>query len=676
MAKDYRYLLQDLQRAEDRTRPKLNPDQKLSLCMIARNEEGYIGDALKSVQGLVDEIIVVDTGSADRTVEIAKENGAKVFFMEWQHDFAAARNEALKHATGDWVLILDADERVPDDLKDNLRSLLIPTDQPISYLLYIRNYLHEGDEGSVLGHYMVRLFRKTPETRFFGVIHEQLYPNWGEVTIPENSFFINHLGYSKQDKKVDKIENRNLPLILKALDETRGKNPALYSFYSFYMGSSLQNAGEVKKWLKESIDSCPDPRKAAHIPVAYLDYMRVMYYTRDFEPAMEIAKQALERVPEIENYPDFWDFYGILFLAVQNYDQAIEAFQKARKLVETKAEESIFFATHTSRIGSWGTLMNMGLAYALKGEQHTAQDYFRQSIEAYPSEDKTIVSRRIDEIMGNPQLTQAYFEERVAGDQRSEYDMKVLSNIYLKQEMPFEALMLQSELHGPEKTIQTALSLAQTYEQHQRFDLARKTYEGVLSLEPQHLAARLGQRGLELLENQQRPEPEELVQFERSCQTQADWQALGNFCLRFGLLEPAAEAFKQVLVDKPEDYDANLYLALVEQEQQNTDAAQERLRRLIKQAPEQLPAYTQLGNLSLFLGQFSEAEKLFSTALELNTAPDWYSFYALGVALSGQERFDEAEVELGKSLKLAPGHAAPNNLLALINQARQSAGQA
>lgn len=676
MAKDYRHLLQDLKRAEDRTRPKLNPDQKLSLCMIARNEEGYIGDALKSVQDLVDEIIVVDTGSSDRTVEIAKEYSAKVFFMEWQHDFAAARNEALKHATGDWVLILDADERVPEDLKDNLRSLLIPTDQAISYLLYIRNYLHEGDEGSVLGHYMVRLFRKTPETRFFGVIHEQLYPNWGEVTIPENSFHINHLGYSKQDKKVHKIENRNLPLILKALDETRGKNPALYSFYSFYMGSSLQNAGEVKKWLKESIDSCPDPRKAAHIPVAYLDYMRALYYSHEFDQGIEVAKQALERVPEIENYPDFWDFYGILLLAVQDYDQAIEAFKKARQLVVGKADEAIFFAARTSRIGSWGTLMNLGLAYALKGEQSMAQDYFRQSIETYPSDDKTQVSQRIDEIMGNPQLTQAYFEERVSGSERDAYDVKVLSNIYLKQEMPFEALMLQSELHGPEKMIETAMSLAQTYEQHQRFELAEKTYAGILSLQPEHFGASLGKRGVELMQSQQSPQAEELETLAEKCQTQADWQALGNFCLRFGLLETAAEAFGKVIAEDPENYDANLYLALVEQEQQNTDGAQARLRKLIAQAPNQLPAYTQLGNLDLFLGQFEDAETQFRQALELTAAPDWYSYYALGVALSGQERFDEAEAQLKQALRRAPGHAAPTNLLALIAQARQAAGQA
>lgn len=675
MAKDYRYLLDDLQRAEERSRPKLNPDQKLSLCMIARNEEYYIADALKSVQGLVDEIIVVDTGSSDRTAEIAKEYGAKVFFAEWQNDFAAARNEALRHSTGDWVLILDADERVPEQLKDNLRSLLIPTEQAISYLLYIRNYLHEGDEGSVLGHYMVRLFRKTAETRFFGMIHEQLYPNWGEVTIPENTFYINHLGYSKQDKKAQKIENRNLPLIQKALEETRGKNPSLYSFYAFYMGTSVQNIGEVKKWLKESIDTCPEPEKSAHVPIAYIDYMRAIYYSRDYAEGIQVAEQALQRVPEMRNYPDFWDFYGVLYLANKQHDEAIQAFEKAMSLVQNKADEALFFASHTSRIGGWGTLMNIGLAYALKDDQQTAQSYFVKAIEAYPSEDKTQVAGRIDEIMGNPGLTQAYFESRLKDEERSDYDIKVLSNIYLKQEKPFEAILLQNELHGFEKTATTAINLARTYEQHGRQDLALKAYQGILSLLPEHFQARLGQRGIELQEAQSAPSAEELSQWQGEAQDTADRQALGEICLRFGQLEAAATAFAQVLEADPEHYEANLYLALVEQESEAHEQAQQRLNQLIALMPDRLPAHVQLGNLNLFMGAFQEAETQFRRVLELQARADWYSHYGLGVALAGQERFDDAEAELHRALELAPGHAAPSGLLALIAQAREGAAQ-
>ncbi|MCH8018826.1 glycosyltransferase family 2 protein, partial [candidate division KSB1 bacterium] len=84
----------------------------LSLCMIVKNEEEYLQECLESIEDVVDEIIVVDTGSTDRTVEIARQFDAEVHHIPWNDDFAAARNESIKHASGDWILQLDADERL------------------------------------------------------------------------------------------------------------------------------------------------------------------------------------------------------------------------------------------------------------------------------------------------------------------------------------------------------------------------------------------------------------------------------------------------------------------------------------------------------------------------------------------------------------------------------------
>ena len=85
---------------------------KLSLCMIVKNEEKFLAGCLESVKNIVDEIIIVDTGSTDKTIEIANSYNAKVYHFEWKNDFSLARNESIKHATGDWILILDADERL------------------------------------------------------------------------------------------------------------------------------------------------------------------------------------------------------------------------------------------------------------------------------------------------------------------------------------------------------------------------------------------------------------------------------------------------------------------------------------------------------------------------------------------------------------------------------------
>jgi glycosyltransferase involved in cell wall biosynthesis len=96
---------------------------KVSLTMIVKNEQENISACLESVRDLFDEIVVVDTGSTDRTKEIAREFGAKVFDFEWVDDFAAARNEALARATGDYAFWLDADDVVDPDQREKLQAL-------------------------------------------------------------------------------------------------------------------------------------------------------------------------------------------------------------------------------------------------------------------------------------------------------------------------------------------------------------------------------------------------------------------------------------------------------------------------------------------------------------------------------------------------------------------------
>ena len=110
-----------VKRIEDKNGPKDNRSKKsqkpdkiptISLCMIVKNEEENLPNALNSVKDVVDEIIIVDTGSTDNTIEIAKSFGAKVYYYEWNDDFASARNEALKHATCEWILSMDADDEM------------------------------------------------------------------------------------------------------------------------------------------------------------------------------------------------------------------------------------------------------------------------------------------------------------------------------------------------------------------------------------------------------------------------------------------------------------------------------------------------------------------------------------------------------------------------------------
>lgn len=109
--------------------------------MIVKNEEKYLDDCLKSVKGAVQQIVIIDTGSTDGTVEIAKKYKADVHHFKWIDDFSAARNESIKYASGDWILWMDADERLKPDSVSRLKKLLKPEKKAVAYIIQIHNFM-------------------------------------------------------------------------------------------------------------------------------------------------------------------------------------------------------------------------------------------------------------------------------------------------------------------------------------------------------------------------------------------------------------------------------------------------------------------------------------------------------------------------------------------------------
>ncbi len=161
----------------------------LSLCMIVKNEEVNLSACLESVQTLVDEIIIVDTGSTDETVEIARSYGAEIHLFTWNNNFSTARNESLKYATGEWILVLDADEVLDVDDHSRIKQLIVAKDvdayrmEQHTYLkrsacadwisLEKETELARGCHGYMNSH-LVRLFRNINQVRFKGRVHEQV----------------------------------------------------------------------------------------------------------------------------------------------------------------------------------------------------------------------------------------------------------------------------------------------------------------------------------------------------------------------------------------------------------------------------------------------------------------------------------------------------------------------
>ena len=269
--------------------PKPNVQSRLSICLIVKNEERFIAQCLKSVRDVAQQIVVVDTGSTDRTVEIAKEFGAEVHSFTWCDDFSAARNAALEHATGDWVLALDADEELSAKDQDSLRKAMSDA-SVMAWRLPIVDIGREKDGCS----YVPRLFRNGPGLFYLGRVHEQVFSSievrrleWGLENKIGNATLIHH-GYTQElVRDRNKIE-RNLKLLEKAVEELPDE-PHLLMNLGLELARSGREAEAFARYREafESMSSKP----AAEIVPELRESLLSQYCTR-----LTAAKNVAETV--------------------------------------------------------------------------------------------------------------------------------------------------------------------------------------------------------------------------------------------------------------------------------------------------------------------------------------------------------------------------------------------
>jgi tetratricopeptide (TPR) repeat protein len=222
---------------------------RVSVCLIVKNEESFLPQCLRSVRSLAFQIVVVDTGSTDRTVEIAREAGAEVHSVPWCDDFSAARNAALEHATGDWVLILDADEELmPGQAEVLAREIQVSA--VLGYRLPIINRDREQEGCS----YVPRLFRNAPGLFFVGRIHEQVFSSiqvrcqqWGLQHQLGKAVLLHH-GYAADVVAGRNKVERNLRLLERAIEELPGEPNLIMSLGLELVRSGQLEAGLDRDW--------------------------------------------------------------------------------------------------------------------------------------------------------------------------------------------------------------------------------------------------------------------------------------------------------------------------------------------------------------------------------------------------------------------------------------------
>ncbi|MBI2130062.1 polysaccharide deacetylase family protein [Candidatus Woesearchaeota archaeon] len=288
---------------------KLLTTPALSVCMIVKNEENALKRCLDSIKDIADEIIVVDTGSEDKTIEIAESFGAKIIRHEWKNDFSEARNVYLQNASSDWILTLDADEVI--DRKDliNIKKI-IEFENFDAFRLALFNYSNnENDAGWVrlsekregysgyLPIELARLFRNSKKYRYEGAVHE----------IIENSII----------KDNGRISSIDIPIHhFGGFDETLKEKQLKYLEYS-----------------RKRIEKNPNDAKA-YCDIALINFK----FLSGIEEALMNLKKAIE---SDKKYIRSYIILGEIYVNLKKYDDAVSCYEKIIEL-DSKNSDAYF----------------------------------------------------------------------------------------------------------------------------------------------------------------------------------------------------------------------------------------------------------------------------------------------------------------------------------------------
>jgi tetratricopeptide (TPR) repeat protein len=336
------------------------PRIKLSLAMIVKNEARCLARCLHSVSPVVDEIIIVDTGSTDATVRIAAEFNATVAHFDWSNDFSAARNFALGKTTGDWILVLDADEFASAGLATEIREFIQGPPQ-IGRLKIVSDFRRNGQTQRSQS-FVSRLFPRGAQ--FAGRIHEQIISPLPRVNLRGE---LAHDGYLEANKS-----NRNVSLLLAEL--AREPHSAYLHFQLALEYTSLDQPEKSFLCLQKALALMQPGDPFA--PNIVVDFLYAAIALKKFAAGLEVIASAKN---DLADFPDFHHVCGLFYMNLIRSDTAKyisempkieQSFRRCLALGETDKYKSV------RGTGTFLANYNLGVFYHVLDNHDKAQCCF------------------------------------------------------------------------------------------------------------------------------------------------------------------------------------------------------------------------------------------------------------------------------------------------------------
>jgi glycosyltransferase involved in cell wall biosynthesis len=350
------------------------PTPTISLCMIVKDEAEHLPGCLRSVKDIVDEIIIVDTGSIDDTVSIAESFGAQVIHHPWQDDFAKTRNVGLQAAVGDWILWLDADEELDTQegkkLKDLLTRDAVIQQRIEGIQFYCINYLDNRVEQMPV----LRMVRNRPEYRFEGRLHEQIMPSVLErdptSKLGEVEIHIHHYGYLPQNLLRKKKPQRNIDLLVRL----RSEEPE-NTFHLFNLANEFLRINEHEKGVQYMDTFLLYQHNYPRTIISTAHKLRILglHCLHRYE---EVICRSEEAISLFKDYTDLYHFKANGLVELGYIYEAIHTLEEALRIGPPPQD----YVSEDGK-GSYRTCYELGHLYEHVGELDQAVLFYTEAVQ-------------------------------------------------------------------------------------------------------------------------------------------------------------------------------------------------------------------------------------------------------------------------------------------------------
>lgn len=414
----------------------------IGLILIVKNEEAFIEQCLNSTKGIFDQIVVVDTGSIDRTPEIIKEKFPKVelYFHPWEKNFSKARNQCLDYIKTMWVMYLDADEVISPGSGKKIRNIVNEINPRFPIILVnIYNKMRDGVEAYL---YYPRIWRriwrsKDLDIHFEGAVHNQLvYPM--NIPVVKTDIDIAHFGYSLDPEAMAKKHQRSQELL-----EDQIKLDDTNYFAHLNLAQLLRARGDLFGTIyhaQKVLDTCDenDPN-LKHAILMALDQQGTSYLQMGLD--QECEKVCLKALKLKNDYLDPVVSLGSLFMIKGMYDRAEFWFQKYLEISRTydeRKDPTNLILNHLK--SSFIVYYNLGYINYMRKNFFKAEQYFKKVLEVSHYRDVDVRLGEVAYLFGNFDVMENYYREaeknlgesrndvfEIAGDQALERGQYVLA---------------------------------------------------------------------------------------------------------------------------------------------------------------------------------------------------------------------------------------------------------